>query len=200
MSETTIADQLGKCCAERLDGSYVRDRAEVTVADVARNAIIGILSDRLEGLLGDAVAKCESPIEEAMLAAMLVVLVNDEFTVEVDGPFFIGASHPAYTRCVIECQRQLGDYRVDFFVTAVGPRYVSGGKVKENDRQCIVVECDGHDFHERTKEQASRDRERDRVLQAAGYPVFRFTGSDIWKNAVACAAEVAAHLSKGRPA
>lgn len=43
----------------------------------------------------------------------------------------------------------------------------------------LVVECDGHDFHERTKAQARRDRSRDRRLQAAHYMIFRFTGSEI---------------------
>ena len=36
----------------------------------------------------------------------------------------------------------------------------------------VVVECDGHDFHERTKEQAANDRERDRGLQGLGFSVF----------------------------
>ncbi len=49
-----------------------------------------------------------------------------------------------------------------------------------------VIECDGHDFHERTKEQAQRDKKRDRELQAAGYKVFRFTGSEIWRSRGEC--------------
>jgi hypothetical protein len=47
------------------------------------------------------------------------------------------------------------------------------------DRPVVVVECDGHDFHERTVEQASRDRKRDRELQRLDIPVFRFTGTDV---------------------
>lgn len=39
-----------------------------------------------------------------------------------------------------------------------------------------VIECDGHEFHERTKRQAARDRSRDRAIQAFGYRIFRFTG------------------------
>lgn len=54
----------------------------------------------------------------------------------------------------------------------------------------IVCECDGHQFHEATKEQAARDRSRDRRLQAAGYIVFRFTGSEIAADADACAASI----------
>lgn len=54
----------------------------------------------------------------------------------------------------------------------------------------IVVECDGHDFHERTKQQASRDRSRDRQLQTAGFTIFRFTGSELYRDPIACALEV----------
>lgn len=44
----------------------------------------------------------------------------------------------------------------------------------------LAVECDGHDFHERTKEQAKHDKERDRWLQSNGWFVARFTGSEIY--------------------
>jgi very-short-patch-repair endonuclease len=53
----------------------------------------------------------------------------------------------------------------------------------------MVIECDGHDFHERTKQQASRDRERDRNLQSFGFLVFRYTGRDIWSDVFSCASE-----------
>lgn len=81
----------------------------------------------------------------------------------------------------IEQQKQLGDYRVDFLLTTMN---IEGKKVS------IVIECDGHDFHEKTKEQASRDKKRDRELQKMGYPVFRFSGSDIWNKPIYCATEV----------
>ena len=54
----------------------------------------------------------------------------------------------------------------------------------------LVVECDGHDFHERTKDQAARDRSRDRMFQGKGYGVFRFTGSEIWRDPIGCARQV----------
>lgn len=56
--------------------------------------------------------------------------------------------------------------------------------------RCIVVECDGHAFHERTKEQAARDRSRDRALQERGFVVYRFTGSEIYRDPGRCAKEV----------
>jgi very-short-patch-repair endonuclease len=44
----------------------------------------------------------------------------------------------------------------------------------------MVIECDGFDFHDRTRQQASRDRTRDRWLQSFGILVYRYTGGDIW--------------------
>jgi len=46
----------------------------------------------------------------------------------------------------------------------------------------IAVELDGHDYHEKTKEQAKRDKEKDRILQTHGYLVARFTGSEVYKD------------------
>lgn len=71
-------------------------------------------------------------------------------------------------------------YRADFLVEVVA-----------NDKEVnVVVECDGHDFHEKTKEQAARDKARDRDMQAAGYLVLRFTGSEIYKSVEMCAEQV----------
>ena len=46
----------------------------------------------------------------------------------------------------------------------------------------IIIECDGHEFHDRTRQQASNDRRRDRNMLSAGYPVFRYTDHDIHQN------------------
>ena len=68
-----------------------------------------------------------------------------------------------------EVQAKINKYTVDFLI-----------EVDEN--KYIVIECDGHEFHEKTKEQAKHDKERDRFLQMEGYPVYRFTGSEIFNN------------------
>lgn len=44
----------------------------------------------------------------------------------------------------------------------------------------IIIECDGHEFHERTKQQAKKDRSRDRSVQSRGSAILRFTGSEIY--------------------
>jgi hypothetical protein len=55
--------------------------------------------------------------------------------------------------------------------------------------QFLVVECDGHDYHDRTKQQASSDRARDRFLLSKNVHTIRFTGSDIFRDANECAVE-----------
>src|SRR6185503_2631500 len=53
----------------------------------------------------------------------------------------------------------------------------------------LVIECDGHEFHDRTKQQAAYDRSRDRLLALNGITVIRFTGSEIHHSADRCADE-----------
>jgi very-short-patch-repair endonuclease len=50
-------------------------------------------------------------------------------------------------------------------------------------------------YHERTKEQARHDRERDRFMQTRGCRVFRFTGSELYRDPMRCALEVDQFLS-----
>lgn len=81
----------------------------------------------------------------------------------------------------LEAQAPVGPYRVDFLIEWMA------------DELRIVIECDGFDFHERTREQAERDRRRDRELQARGYHVLRFMGSEIHRG---CAGELRDVLSR----
>jgi very-short-patch-repair endonuclease len=117
--------------------------------------------------------KCESPIEKILLQAIQVyhLISNGSWAYSMQPPKGIDA-------WFVEPQKQIGSYRVDFLITH--PSY----KIP------IVVECDGHDFHERTREQAERDRSRDRSLTASGYRVIRFTGREIWRDPWSCAAEI----------
>ena len=54
----------------------------------------------------------------------------------------------------------------------------------------VVAECDGHQWHEKDKEQAARDKARDRAFLEEGWPTMRFTGSEIHKDAMSCADQV----------
>ena len=67
---------------------------------------------------------------------------------------------------VIVPQQPISCYRVDLAIHARKMR--------------LVIEVDGHEWHEKTKEQAARDKRRDRDLQQEGWNVFHFTGSEVW--------------------
>lgn len=112
-------------------------------------------------LFGVLTQHCESPIEALFVAAFVYVLLRD----------------PSYK---LTPQALIGDYRVDFLIT-LG---------KDGVERHVIVECDGHDYHERSKQQAERDKSRDRAITSHGLPVFRFTGRELHRNAWGCVEEV----------
>lgn len=119
-----------------------------------------------------ATFKFDSPIEERMSVALYTVFL-DQIMIIGTIELFNGREHPA--KPLITRQAKVGKYRADFLIDA---------------HKLVVVECDGHDFHERTKDQAAHDRSRDRWLTENGYIVLRFTGSEIWKDSISCAQQV----------
>jgi very-short-patch-repair endonuclease len=112
-------------------------------------------------------AACESPIEAAFLMGLEQACRRRGLVLGTD--------------LTVTQQARVGAYRVDFLLEAPSGRRV-------------VVECDGHDFHERTREQASRDKAQDRALQRAGCLIARFTGSDVVRGPERCAIEVLGDL------
>jgi very-short-patch-repair endonuclease len=142
----------------------------------------------LERLPLDQLAKCESPIERLLLCALWM---RGSWTRRLDltmAPHFDGLCMDARERsaAVIAPQVVVGPYRVDFMLAM----FFSA----DEPLGLVAVECDGHDFHEKTKEQAARDKARDRDLQMRGIQVFRYTGSEIWRDARACADEILLHI------
>ena len=99
----------------------------------------------------------------------------------------------------IGTQAQVGDHRVDFMLSYYGTDFVrpqTSEAISKHEWQEIrvdkkmIVECDGHDFHEKTKEQARRDKGRDRNLQSLGFPVYRYTGSELYADVYRSATEI----------
>lgn len=52
-----------------------------------------------------------------------------------------------------------------------------------------AIEIDGHEWHEKTKEQAANDRRKDRMYLKHSYTPVRFTGSEVYHDAGACVRE-----------
>jgi len=74
---------------------------------------------------------------------------------------------------------EVGDVDLAIFIPSISKRW-----------PIAVVECDGHPFHERTPEQASNDRRRDRRLERYRIPILRFTGTDVVRGSEEFAQEV----------
>lgn len=95
-------------------------------------------------------------------------------------------------------EEEEGKYRVD--VLAILERH-EGKKTEIHSRETeiyakLIIELDGHDYHERTKEQAKRDRSRDRAFTKSGYEVLRFTGSEVYNQPVECVEEADSYLTE----
>ncbi len=136
--------------------------------------------------------ECESPIERLFLLApflqgcdangariervFLVVPLNDG-----DGEIWIRPQYKVSDWSVADAQIVA---RVDFELTLRADSVWS----------TILIECDGHEFHDKTKEQAAADKARDRRVVALGHRIMRFTGSEIYASPQKCFNEVVSAL------
>lgn len=55
----------------------------------------------------------------------------------------------------------------------------------------LAVEIDGHEWHEKTRDQVTKRNQRDRVLQSLGIRVFHFSFQELNDHPATCATEVA---------
>lgn len=78
----------------------------------------------------------------------------------------------------IHPQHKVGPYRVDFLISF-------DDKTMPN----FIIEVDGHNFHEKTREQVERDKKRDRYFEKIGYKVLRFSGREVYRNPSECVRE-----------
>jgi hypothetical protein len=165
----------------------------------------------------EALSECESPIEQIMLGALVVVVSKKGIGVNLRPKYspylwpIERGRHPAPNTSAILTitpQAQIDEYRVDFLLTYeyIKTEYPDEAQellpagiiaitrpelaIHTPFQKNLIVECDGHDYHEKTKAQAARDKRRDRVIQALGYKIFRFTGSEIHSDSISCALEV----------
>jgi hypothetical protein len=83
--------------------------------------------------------------------------------------------------------KEVGEVDLAVFVPSISKRW-----------PMVVIECDGHEFHQLTREQASNDHRRDRRLQYWRIPVLRFTGTDIVRGSEEFAQEVVDFIAERR--
>lgn len=171
-----------KAMMVRLEGYYMRAAFYFPDTKVLRDA-----ND--EDVAAFLVDVCDSPIESRLLAALCREAPRQ-------GAAFVEVGHDSRGHDLALCFEEEGcgwtlhiitqaecvrGVRVDVLLECSGLEAEKG--------RWLAIECDGHDYHERTKEQAARDRSRDRRLMAEEIDVIRFTGSEIHRDPDACARE-----------
>lgn len=124
-----------------------------------------------------------SPIEQLFFIAVNAICKGDGLLVNPE-PFEVAGGTYRFEYGVnVACQAQIGRYRADFLVGLARP-------AKVQPYAPVVVELDGHDFHDQDKRQRSYEKARDRFFQKQGYRVVHFTGSDVVANPLRVAFEV----------
>lgn len=130
---------------------------------------------------------CQSPIEEIMAGHLLFIEDGHGGVIDYepweDSEY---ASPRPNFGAVLKAQAEVGKYRADFLIECFL------GKSSKR----IAIECDGHDFHEKNREQAQRDKARDRFFATEGVTTLRFTGQEIYRDAAGCAREIEFMLKK----
>jgi very-short-patch-repair endonuclease len=149
---------------EEVGSELLNDYA--ALPDSVKQVISQVLIDQLNEMVGRA-ESCQTPIEQLLGVAL-----------EKQMERFLPYDYKLHSQYNLEvCGKK---YRADFHVVVSS----------KGEDYGFVVECDGHDFHEKTKEQARNDKKRDRDLMSLGYTVIHFTGSEIFENPFMCANEV----------
>jgi hypothetical protein len=143
-------------------------RATDYAVEATRQSMQAAFHSNIRGL------NLDSPLEAAFIAWWCALARERSYEVE------------------IHVQREVivGDerFRLDFVVE---PQWSDRDLFARAKQRHLVVprigiELDGHDFHERTKEQVKRRDSRDRALLTAGWTVLHFSGSEFHRDPVAC--------------
>lgn len=119
-------------------------------------------------------ARCQSPLEIKLGRAFALIGV---FEPRLDGDEYSIIGAWPFAGLVLHAQPQICGIHPDFAL------------IPESGSWRVAIEVDGHAYHERTKEQADRDRKRDRDMLREDVVMLRFTGSEVWRGADDCARE-----------
>lgn len=88
----------------------------------------------------------------------------------------------------VECESG-ARYRVDFVMEPMD-EWLRAALCRAGLSLRIGIELDGHDFHERTREQVIERNRRDRDLSGMGWRVLHYSGSELRRNPMVAVAEV----------
>lgn len=143
------------------------------IVDNVHNILFGNTCER-RSAYEQSLIDCESPIEQ--LLALELEWINLEDIIYYN-PYIDVVNIDKQAEII--CGKN--KYRVDFLIPV---------QYKNQETKFFVIECDGYDFHQKTKQQVEKDNKRQRDLQKNGYEIIRFSGTEIWHSPTRCAREI----------
>jgi len=153
------------------------ERELAKLIEEGRHLSYGLMTGVLGGVkvaYDNALRWCESPAEQNFLAAAVWSLGTDDYRYRWPSVWSPDSEVPLTHGLLLVPQKIVGRYRLDF---ALYPHR-------------LAIEIDGHDVHERTKEQATRGKRRARDVQLEGWIVLPYSGSDVWNDPFGCCEDV----------
>lgn len=128
-----------------------------------------------------------SPIEQLFESAILALtqIIGEKCD------FFRGGNGWTFSGIQICPQHKIGKYKADYLLCKQNNDVIANTKGSID----IIVELDGHAFHDKDERQRRYEKKRDRDMQKLGYKVFRYTGSEIVKDPFAAAIECVSYLT-----
>lgn len=134
------------------------------------------------------ISNAESPVEE--LFGMWLHRLADEFRYSTLRPRDPEDFFEIDSQSEVDVNGK--KYRVDFTLD-----YVTFLFGQPFDYYTVFVEIDGHEFHEKTKEQVRHDKERERAIAPYANEILRYSGSEIYDDPWGYANEAMQHLVAG---
>lgn len=164
--------------------------ARLSFVDSEARRAMSAVADReeLHSLVTAAAFKTESPIEAQFAAwfdvarGRLLSLGQTRFALHLRPQHWVDVSGSRY--------------RLDFALEPLDP-WLRGALLAEHLEMRVGVELDGHDYHEKTREQVTTRNQRDRDLAAARWTLLHFSGTELHQNPMIAVVEV---LSAGADA
>lgn len=163
---------------------------DLEVANTMPTNLLDLWQSRLDQLnrrLIEGLSETESPIEK-------MFLIEFNF-VDLIQPSWIkphGITSSLFIQQPITVDKH--HYRIDFelLVDTIDNYPMSNSSTATR----IFIELDGHDFHEKTKEQVAHDKKRERDLSDKCDALLRYSGSEVYQDPSKVVNDVLTHAQK----
>ena len=122
-----------------------------------------------------------------------VLEIHPEIESPIEKMFFLEWAFQDMFAIYYDDIRMIPQYK-DYEIT--GKYYVDFMVIGFCNHPLIAIEIDGHDFHQKTKEQVRHDKERERFITKNVVKLLRFSGSEVYDNPTKAVNEIIELINK----